>query len=466
MTTSSNEAINASVTLGASETFMDGDLTVRGKARYLMEQQDYESNGVFGSQFSVQDVPNFAAIAGETSANNSIRTIKAEGLFAIASADYQGKYIVDGLVRRDGSSLFGPEERWQTYYRGSAAWRLSQEDWWGSTGSTSSSSGSHSEPRADVRTSSLSTKPLASRLARSSRSTWGNAALKPEYTVEQEAGINMVIADKFGIDLTYAWQTTDDQLLQVPQPAFVGFSSQWQNAGEIEAETYEVSLRYSAIDTRDTGLQFRFLWDRTKQMITRLDVPDFTQGGNFFVSEGAPLGELWGEKWATSCADLGPIGISSADCAENFQVNDDGVLVATGGADYKDGFVSSLWGTQVTVATADGSNNYAWGNPIKTSDYSPACVRKHPNSFQNDCTLTQFLPFGNTTPDFNASFATNFRYKGLSVNSLLETSIGHSIYNGTAQWALRELRGEDVDQRGKESGHQKPVGYASASSIQ
>ena len=170
---------------------------------------------------------------------------------------------------------------------------------------------------------------------------------------------------------------------------------------------------------------------------------------------------MWGGRWATSCADLGPIGISAADCAANFGVNDDGVLVATGGADFKDGFVSKLWGTQVTVPPADGSNSYHWGNAIKVKDYSPACKRKHPTSFVTDCTLTEFLPFGNTTPDWNASFATNFRYKGLSVNSLLETSIGHSIYNGTAQWALRELRGEDIDQRGKDQGHQKPVGYGS-----
>ena len=61
-----DEAINASVTLGASQTFMDGDLTARGKVRYLIEDQAFGSNGVFGSRFSVQDVPNFGAIVGET----------------------------------------------------------------------------------------------------------------------------------------------------------------------------------------------------------------------------------------------------------------------------------------------------------------------------------------------------------------------------------------------------------------
>jgi hypothetical protein len=33
---------------------------------------------------------------------------------------------VDVLLRRDGSSLFGPEERWNTYYRVSGAYRMAR----------------------------------------------------------------------------------------------------------------------------------------------------------------------------------------------------------------------------------------------------------------------------------------------------------------------------------------------------
>ncbi|WP_420633662.1 SusC/RagA family TonB-linked outer membrane protein [Candidatus Palauibacter sp.] len=458
---STNEAVNASVTLGGSQAFMDGDLTVRAKARYLIEDQQYESNGVFGSRFSVQDVPNFGAIIGETSGNNQTTKIKAEGLFGIASVDYLGRYILDGLVRRDGSSLFGPDERWQTYYRGSAAWRVSQEDFWNIDAIDEfklrfslGTAGGRPNFFAQYETFGVSAGAIFP-------INLGNRALKPEFTTEREAGMNFVFFENIGLDLTYAWQTTDDQLLRVPQPAFVGFSSQWQNAGAIAAETYEVSLRYAAIDTQDMGLQFRLNWDRTRQEITRLDVPDYTFG-TFFVSEGRPLGEMWGEVWASSCADLAPIGVSASDCASNFQVNDDGLLVPTGSAAFTDGFSQGLWGSEVEVATADGSNTYHWGLPIKIQDYSPACVSKNPSDYMEKCTLTEFLPFGNTTPDFNLSFATNFRYKGISLNSLLETSQGQSIYNGTAQWSLRELRGEDTDQTGKLPEHNKPVGYASA----
>ncbi|WP_419942617.1 SusC/RagA family TonB-linked outer membrane protein [Candidatus Palauibacter sp.] len=457
-----DEAINASVTLGASQTFMDGDLTVRGKARYLIEDQDFGENGVFGSRFSVQDVPNFGAIIGETSGNNEVRQIQAEGLFGIASADYRGRYILDGLIRRDGSSLFGPDERWQTYYRGSAAWRIAQEDFWNIDAIDEfklrfslGTAGGRPNFFAQYETFGVSAGAIFP-------VNLGNTALKPEFTTEREAGMNFVFFDNIGLDLTYAWQTTDDQLLQVPQPAFVGFSSQWQNAGEIAAQTYEASLRYAAIDEQDMGLQFRVNWDKTKQKITRLDVPAY-QYSAFYVAEGRPLGEMWGEIWAASCADLAPVGISASDCASNFQVNDDGLLVPTGGANFTDGFSSGLWGTQVMVATEDGENSYHWGFPIKIQDYSPVCVEKNPGDYMEKCPLVEDrLPIGNTTPDFNTSFATNFRYKGLSLNALLEASVGHHIYNGTRQWSLRELRGEDTDQTGKPLEHNKPVGVSSA----
>ena len=453
-----DEAINASVTLGASEVFMDGDLTVRGKARYLVEDQSFGSNGVFGSQFSVQDVPNFGAIIGATSGNNEVRTIKAEGLFGIASVDYRGRYILDGLIRRDGSSLFGPDERWQTYYRGSVAWRIAQEDFWNIDAIDEfklrfslGTAGGRPNFFAQYETFGISGGAIFP-------INLGNTALKPEFTTEREAGINFVFFENLGLDLTYAWQTTDDQLLRVPQPAFVGFSNQWQNAGAISARTYEMSLRYAPIDRQDMGLQFRLNWDRTRQEITRLDVPPYQQG-TFFVAEGRPLGEMWGHVLATTCSDLDPIGVSASDCNANFQVNDDGLLVWTGGADYTEGFSSRLWGTSGDVATNTGDQAFGWGLPIKVQDYSPACVAKNPSNFTDKCQLTDVLPFGNTTPDFNISFGSNFRYGNLNVNALVESSMGHSIYNNTAQWALRDDRGEDVDQTGKPLEFNKSIGY-------
>jgi TonB-linked SusC/RagA family outer membrane protein len=458
-----DEAINASVTASFNRAYMDGDMTVRLKARYLVEDQEFQSNGVEGNNFSVDGVPTFGAIEGDQEGRSEIEEIKAQGYFGSASLDYRGKYILDGLVRRDGSSLFGPEERWATYFRGSAAWRIAQEDWWNIDAIDElklrfsyGTAGGRPRFSAQYETFGVGSGQIFP-------VNLGNAGLKPEFSTEREAGINVVLFERLSLDYTYAWQNTKDQLLLVPQPAFVGFSAQWQNAGEIQAKTHELSIRWAAIDNSDMGLQFRVNWDRTQNRIVSLDVPPYKitepdgNGEAFFIAPGRPLGEMWGDVWATNCSELAPVGISASDCSANFATNDEGLLVWTGGADVGSGISGGLWGTSGSV----GANDYKWGFPIKVLDKSPICLAEKNGDPGDECQLQSFLPMGNTTPDWNGSFAANFRYKGFAVTTLLDAAVGHDIYNGTRQWPIRELRGAAVSQLGKADADKKPIGYTS-----
>src|SRR5690606_29930627 len=102
-------AVNGSISAQFRGAWNDmvGRLTLRA----LAEKEEYEAVTTRASGLSVEGVPDLNAgtipyVSGST------RDIRAQGFFAIGSLDYQGRYIVDGLVRRDGSSLFGPEERW------------------------------------------------------------------------------------------------------------------------------------------------------------------------------------------------------------------------------------------------------------------------------------------------------------------------------------------------------------------
>jgi TonB-linked SusC/RagA family outer membrane protein len=50
------------------------------------------------------------------------------GYLGRVSYNYQSKYYIDGVIRRDGSSRFAPGRQWGTFPSGSIAWRISQED--------------------------------------------------------------------------------------------------------------------------------------------------------------------------------------------------------------------------------------------------------------------------------------------------------------------------------------------------
>jgi len=48
--------------------------------------------------------------------------------FGRVNYDYDGKYLAQATVRRDGTSRFGPEQRWGTFPSFSAGWRISKEE--------------------------------------------------------------------------------------------------------------------------------------------------------------------------------------------------------------------------------------------------------------------------------------------------------------------------------------------------
>jgi len=48
--------------------------------------------------------------------------------FGRLNYEYNDRYIISGVIRRDGSSRFGAENRWGTFPAVSAAWRISSED--------------------------------------------------------------------------------------------------------------------------------------------------------------------------------------------------------------------------------------------------------------------------------------------------------------------------------------------------
>ncbi|UBZ15203.1 TonB-dependent receptor [Flagellimonas marinaquae] len=69
-----------------------------------------------------QDVAAEATASGSTEAR---RILFSQGLFV--DYDYDGKYILSGSVRRDGSSRFGPDNKYGYFYSGSAAWNIARE---------------------------------------------------------------------------------------------------------------------------------------------------------------------------------------------------------------------------------------------------------------------------------------------------------------------------------------------------
>jgi hypothetical protein len=131
-------------------------------------------------------------------------------------------------------------------------------------------------------------------------------------------------------------------------------------------------------------------------------------------------------------------------------MNDDGLLVWTGGADYTEGMSSSLWGTNSSGQT--GQDVFEWGMPIHA--WGECEARR---AYDPECTNALYL--GNTNPDLNFGLMSSFRWGGLSVYALLDGQYGGVIHNATRQRSYRTHRSPDQDQAGKPDELKKPVAY-------
>ena len=378
----------------------------------------------------------------EKTVSSSEQEVNADAFSVGAQVDYLDRYIVDVNFRQDRSSLFGPENRVNNYNRVSFAVRLSEHGFWDPM------RGVFNEFKLRFSNGTSGNRPAFSQQYETwsvaggniSKGALGNKKLKPEMVTETEMGIDFSLMDKALVEVTQAKTVAKDQLLQVPLAGFYGYGSQWQNAGTLTSDVFELSVNASILNTRDMSLSLGFNYDTYDQQITDFNMPAYlTSNGQdvFYMKNNTQYGSFWGTVWSTSTSQL-PSG--AQDKASEFQVNDDGYLVWVGeGNSWQDGITSKLWGTSTSI----GGATYHWGRPIQYKDETGNALHQ----------------MGTSVPDFSYSFNGNFRFQGLSVFALFDGQSGGHIYNHTRQWAARDDGSSDNDQYGKSDATKKPTIY-------
>jgi TonB-linked SusC/RagA family outer membrane protein len=431
------DAINASASVTLTQRY--GATSVRTMFRALLERQDNNTTDAEGQNLAVVGLPDLTN-ATVRSVNSRFRDIRASGYFAIAGLEYRDKLILDGLVRRDGSSLFGALERWHTYGRVSAAYRLAQERWWpfsnvsefklrfsrGSAGGRPNFVDQY--PVYDIDEAGILTKE-----------TLGNPFLKPERSTETEYGMDMIAFGRLSIQVSYARTTVRDQLVELPLAALFGYESRWINAGTLQGSTYEGTLEAQLINRPAVRWRMGLVADRSRHRITEFGPPCIRTGVSYHCA-GEALGGMYGNHFLRSAAEL-----AIPDSLRNrFAVNDDGLLVAVGaGNTYRDGVSKSLWGTTVAVSGV----NYAWGLPIRQFDAPGQAATVH---------------IGDSNADFHFGVSSEVTWRNLVFYGLVDVQVGGQVYNATKQRMYQWWRSSDEDQAGKPEDLKKPATYYDA----
>ncbi len=456
------DSYNASVNVVARRN-LGSDFLTRTNLNWLFQREDTRYRRLSGNSLAAGGVDNaFNAVncggfatGCYTSSKTSQRLMGVGGGVGL---EYKERYIADGLVRRDGSSLFGSDNRWTTYYRGSLAWRVAQEPAWPFKDQidefklrvSRGTAGGRPSFVAQYETYTLGAGGLLT------PTTLGNRNLKPETTTETEAGADLQLFRRVGVTVNYAVSSTADQILSVPLPAAAGFERQWRNAGTLDNRTWELAINIPLIERKDVSWSIRGTYERTRTCISALSVPEFNFGtpqqatGSIFRAKvGCPTGEqfgtFYGRRFLTSCGEL-PTSFQSS-CGPNgaFQKNDDGYLVWVGaGNSWRDGITKNLWQASLPAAQAPWGVGLEWGMLI---------VSRKSNLAGDQ------LPIGHALPDFRYSVSQDFRWKRLTVYALLDASVGQSVWNQGRQWSFLDFNSRDQDQRGKSVETAKPLGY-------
>ena len=428
-----SSALNASASVSLLREF--NKLTARTTARMLVEKQTTSSQTATGTNFAVGGVPRIDAALTRGSSSSST-DIRAQGYFFTGGLDYDSRFIADGLVRRDASSLFGPGEQWNTYYRGSAAYRMAQEPWWRwhrvnefKFRVSQGTAGTRPSFADQYETYTISANGTLA------KSTLGNRFLKPERAKETEFGLDVILDNRYSLQLSRVSERTTDELVQIPLPGAVGFTSQWQNAGTVVGSSLEATLEAQLFRRGATSWRLGVTADRSRHHIAEFNRSCIRTATISYRCVGEDLSTMYGNAFVHTMSQL-PAAQQSTQGV--FEVNDDGILVAVGpGSHYTD---AGKWGTTVV----SNGVTYQWGMPIVRLDSTgqQAVIR-----------------IGSGNPRFHYGVSNNVTWRGFQFYGLLDTQVGGDIYNQNNQRSYQYNRSADVDQAGKPDSLKKTVDY-------
>lgn len=427
-----SETQSENLQLSATSRFQLGKLYTKITGSYLSEDLDYQTFSASGNDFKIQDVPDFDAMdAADVSANNFQYQIRAENFYGVLALDYDDKYLLDALIRQDGSSLFGADQRWNTYYRVSAAYRITEDI---DLEMFDELKIRFAQGTAGIRPSfawQYETFSLSQGTA--SKSQLGNKDLRPSETKETEFAINGTFLSNYSFELIYANSITTDQFLNVPLLPLAGFGSQYKNAGTLEGSTLEFNLQGNLIRQKDISWDFGITWGTSKSEITKLDVPPYQSGpdGLYYIKEGETYGAIYGYDWVRS--------LDQMSLQLGTKLNTDGVEVPETIADYE-------------------LNNEGYVIPAGTQ----GTPDEKPIKLQDEYGNLAFVKIGDGRPDWTAGISNTISYKNLSLYLLFDIKSGGDLYNRKSQWLTRDDRNGIMDQAGKPEDQKKAYDYYKA----
>lgn len=382
----------------------------------MVGQECWESkwNYLSGSNTDLpsDEVHNVALATGTPSISSGFGSSSMASFFTRETYNYGDRYLGTYTYRYDGSSNFGPKNRWAGFHSVALAWRFSNEKFfepvkkvidngklrlgWGQTGN--SSIGSYAWGAAISR--------MPSALGMGFRpSNIPNTSIRWESQEQYNVGLDLsFFTGRLNLTVDAYYKKSDDMLMSMQLPSYMGTqgngSSKLQapkgNYGSIENKGLEITLDAHPVQLKNFSWDSNFQISFNKNKLLSLSDTEnatlvgYGQWGDVVcVSEiGKPLYNFYGYKVEGVYKDLDDIQNS----AKPAKYPSDGVF---------------------------SRGNTVWVGDIKYKDVDE-------NGIIDERDRTDI---GSPLPKFTFGWTNTFRYKNLDLSIFLNGSYGNKVMN-------------------------------------
>lgn len=292
-----------------------GDHKIEGLVGSVYQKNRWEYSNIERRNFASAEITTPGA-GSEIVGASAGKSEKANASFiSRINYDYKNRYLLTANFRADGSSNFGPNNRWGYFPSFSVGWRISRESFlenidelselklragYGIVGNDNLGSYAYL-----ARVGSGGNYPIGGQtMPGTYPATIANEDLKWEESEQTNLGVDLGLYDgKITFSADAYIKKNYDLLLNVPMPTGTGFSSAIQNVGEIENRGLEFQLNtinYSNDNfTWRTSANLSFNRNEAKDIVGQVITqgPVASRGNVSLIREGEPLGTFYGYEW-------------------------------------------------------------------------------------------------------------------------------------------------------------------------
>ena len=365
-------------------------------AGYEYNDRDYYR--LFGdrSDYSNDLIPYLGAGSTINNADDSASEYALMSVFGRLNYNFKEKYLASVTFRRDGSSRFGPANKWGNFPSISVGWKISEEESFKIPESINNLmlrasygfTGNDGFPNY-AWMSRMQMTPLA--IGNNSSSSYypssiTNTDLAWERTRQLNVGIDLgLLNNRITMVANYYNSISDGLLLQVPVPTTTGFNSVFKNIGELESHGFELGINSRNIVSFEDGLSWNtdFTISTNRSLITALGPND------------APL--MLTRSWMNVINAIGEVPFSY------YAYKYDGVYLNQEEID--------AHGVEYNFPVKPGDGRYVDTNGDGVIDADDRVI------------------VGNKQPDFTWGLGNSFKYKNLDLSFQLGGNVGGDVYN-------------------------------------